>query len=113
MPKREDIKLADVAIEAVRAQRKHLRDLVASRDPKSKRYKTDDMATSEQVDSAQRALAALLKEARALAKVGTDWAARTTPEEQREAVLGWFEAIPPQQQRLLIQSLTRAHNEAA
>lgn len=106
----EELNLAEVTQEAIRAQRKHLRDRVASRDPKSRRYKTDEMASSEQVDSAQRALAGLIKEARSLSKDATSWASKLSVEEKRSAIVDWFGSLPRQQQTLLVQELMRTLN---
>ena len=52
----------------------------------------------------------LLREARALAKDGRRWADKLSAEEQRDVIASWFEALPEQQQLLVLQSLTRLHN---
>lgn len=109
--KRDEINLSELTQEALRAQRKHVRDLVASRDPKSRRYGTEAMATSEQVDSAQRALTGLVKEARSLVKDATSWAGTLSVEDKRAAIVAWFEALPTQQRQLLLQELMRVHND--
>lgn len=108
--KPNEVNLAELTQEALRAQRQHVRSLVASRNPKSPRYQTDDMATPEQVDSAQRALAGLVKEARSLTKDATQFASALSVEEKREAIASWFDSLPSQQQLLLLQDLTRRHN---
>lgn len=110
-PPTTSVNLAEVTQEAIVSQRKHLRELTASRSPRSKCYGTDGMASPEQVDSASRALAALVKEARSIAKDAIRATSKLTPEEMRAEVVDWFRASPPEQQRLLLQELTRVHND--
>lgn len=108
---RDEINLAELTQEALRAQRQHVRDLVASRNPRGRRFGTEEMATPEQIDSAQRALAGLVKEARSIVKDGARWGKTRTVEEKRAIIADWFTDLPPEQQRLLLQELTRIHND--
>jgi hypothetical protein len=108
---RDEVNLAAVAEEAIVSQRKHLRELTASRHPRSRKYGTPEMASAADVDSASRALAGLIKEARSITKDGLRWQKSLSVEEKRQAIVDWFAALPSEQQRLLIQELVRAHNE--
>jgi hypothetical protein len=108
---RDVVDLGEVLDEAIVSQRKHLRELLASRHPRSRKYGTDEMATPEQVDSANRALSQAVKEKRSLVKDGVRRAQKLTPEQMRAEIVDWFRACPAEQQRLLLQELTREHNE--
>lgn len=107
----DPVNLAAILDEAITVQQRHLRELTASRHPRSRKYGTEEMATPEQVDSAQRALAGAVKERRSLIKDGVRASKKMTVEDMRAEVVDWFRALPTQQQQLLMQELMRVHNE--
>lgn len=107
---RDVVDLSEVLDEAIVSQRKHLRELLASRHPRSRKHGTEAMATPEQIDSANRALSAAVKEKRSLVKDNVRRTSKLTPEQMREEIVDWFRACPSEQQRLLLQELTREHN---
>lgn len=98
MPKRKDLDLTFVLDRAIRIQRRHIRELIHDKDK------------PEQLDSAQRTLASLVKEARSLAKDATQWGGNLTHEERQAVVVDWFGSLPLQQQQVFLQALIRAHN---
>src|SRR6266567_2184872 len=103
MPRRpKEINLSDITQEALRAQRDIIRELCA---------RSDEARDSERIDSAMRALACLIKEARSLQKDAVGWAAALTAEEKRAAIVDWYHSLPEQQQHLLLQELLRIYNE--
>lgn len=61
-------------------------------------------------NDAQKVLAQLINQARAIVKDGKRAMDRLTPEEQREVILDWFRALPAQQQKLFSQEIMRAVN---
>lgn len=96
-----DTNLAKVTAAAIERQEAHIADLQATK------------ATSRNFSDAQKVLAQLINQGRALAKDGKRWADKLTPEQQREEIVGWFEALPPQQQKLFAQAIMRVMNERA
>lgn len=100
MPKRNE-NLSKVVWDAIHRQEKLIKRL------------EDEDKSARDITEAQKVLGALVNQGRALVKDGRRWAEKLTPEEQREAVVSWFEALPQQQQRLFLQAMARTHNEQA
>src|SRR5262249_53969146 len=54
-----------------------------------------------------RAYAALLKEARSVVKDGIRWSKGLSPEERRAVIVDWYQSLPANQQRLLLDELAK------
>lgn len=90
--------------EAIRIQRKRIKafeDATATDKPPSQRDFND----------AVKVMAQLIGQARALAKDAIRWAGSLSAEQRRDVIVGWFTSLPEQQQRLLLQELTRVFND--
>lgn len=95
--RQSNLNLAKIANEAIRRQRKRVREL-------------EQAGSSRDFNEAQKILAQLINQARALTKDGLRWAKSLTPEQTREVIAGWFEALPLQQQKQMLQELMQIHN---
>lgn len=74
-------------------------------DPDSDRHK---IAT--RLSTILRALSPVVKESRQLAKDAADWAEAMSQEDQRKVIRDFFTLMPPEEQRSLLQELTRDLN---
>ena len=94
----EDLNLSRVLKDAIERQERVIAALEAI------------SSTSGRLNDAQKTLAALVGQGRAMAKDSARWARSLGPEERREAIVAWFDSLPDQQQRLLLQELTQSYN---
>jgi len=65
---------------------------------------------SNMTSRVSRAMAGLIKEMRALEKDAREWASTMGHEEKREVIRDFFGGMPPEEQRQLVQELTRDLN---
>jgi hypothetical protein len=106
-----DISLAEVIDAGLRLARANLAEL--ERRGANRGEMTDEQlaAHAKQVNSNNRALSTLAKEARSLQRDSMKWAERLSIEEKRAAIVDFLETLPGEQQRRLLQDLARVCNE--
>lgn len=104
MPRRPQIDLGKRIAEAIRLQRRRLAafEKLEERTPEDERL----------YNAALRVYAAIIAQARALAKDATQWADNLSSEERRAVFVDWFASLPEQQQMSLHRELTRVLNDA-
>lgn len=93
------INLAKVTQAAIRTQQRRL-----------KAFENDEKRSERDFNDALKVMAQLVGQARALTKDAVRWSQSLTPEQIREVIAGWFEGLPVQQQKLMLQELLRLHN---
>lgn len=75
-----------------------------------KAMEADPDHNERELTDAYKVLAMYIGQQRALTKDAVRWSQSLTPEQIRDVIAGWFEGLPVQQQKLMLQELLRLHN---
>lgn len=90
--------------EAIRIQRARIKSF-------EKDFADELPVSQRDWNDAVKVMAQLIGQARAIVKDGIRWSKSLSPEDMRAVIVDWYAALPPQQQRQLLEELARVDNE--